>query len=138
MSGTLWALAKLRYFHSALLDSLQAHAAAALLQFGPREVANLAWAVASLSIPHPTLAMLATRVPALVWQGQNLASILWSFAEVQYFNKAVLDFLVRQVATAEPLGPVEIANIMWAVAALRYLDMPLVEIMSSACAQAMG
>ena len=139
LSGTLWAL-KATALSQLLIRGLTGPSAAALLQLGPREAANLAQEVASQPV-NSTASFTCNGCHTSAGFGVGGAEpsqSLQPFAEAQYFSTLALNFLVGQVATAEAFGPVEAANIMWAAAALRHLDMASTETMSRACAQAVG
>lgn len=104
------------------VESLVAAAHLLLPRFKPQELANTAWALASLGLNHPTFldALVAAAQPQLSsFNPEALANILWALAKLGYSHPAFMDAVVAaarpQISVFEPQN---LANMVWALVTL--------------------
>ena len=135
----LWAFAKLqahspRLFAAASTRLLRAPAL--LPAAGPRDVANIAWAYATLGVPDAALLRSIAQhvtLPAVLYSltPQHAANILWALAHSGVHDRPCFAAVAARVASdpafLAAFQPQNVANVAWACARARHRDPQLMQ-----------
>lgn len=126
LANTAWAFARLQFRHSALLEQIGHHLAAAALEASAQDLANALWAFAKMlcrtQAEEAILAGCQSRMEE--FSAQHLSNTMWAFAVLslgaeELMVKAGLQW--RRVLTREPREwrPQALENTSWALAVLK-------------------
>lgn len=106
-------------------------------EFKQQELANTAWAVATLEILERPL--LNSLVDAVLGKReefgtQELSSALWAFATLHFGSYDFWHLMTEAVSTRElqHFGAQSVSNTLWALATMRWRDVPILEALGAA------
>eukprot|EP00667_Euglena_gracilis_P002173 EG_transcript_2173 len=128
MVGGAYAVLQVR--DAPLFERLAERAIGLEPQLTPRHWARLAWAFATVRVPHlPLMLRLATAMlrpgALLQFQARDLSMVLWAFATLQLRHAPLLEACgahLQQPAVLLPFSIVDLATSAWAYARLRCAD----------------
>eukprot|EP00811_Abedinium_folium_P003925 NODE_1360_length_2506_cov_2.965952.p2 GENE.NODE_1360_length_2506_cov_2.965952~~NODE_1360_length_2506_cov_2.965952.p2 ORF type:complete len:194 (-),score=23.70 NODE_1360_length_2506_cov_2.965952:258-839(-) len=123
IANTAWALACLEYNHYRVMNVTGRASRAAQVQFQPQQLSRIAWALSVLSRDDfPLMDAIAAQSLAIVHHAAKqrlLALTAWSYAELVYANRPVLDAgCAASARRAHAAQHREITMTAWAIAML--------------------
>lgn len=117
------------------MDSLSAAAITKLSEFGQQQLANLAWAFATLGYTHPKIMdALATDVIRKIseFKPQGLANTAWAYSRLGMRNKELMEAIAAEsIRKMSDFDPQNLSNIAWAYAKLGMTHEPLLDAISA-------
>lgn len=89
----------------------------------PRDIADLAWSLATCAVRDPPLMASLTEIVGKTfdaWPPKSLAAMFWSCATLQFKDQMQLEAMAHRFKdTIQSAGPKDLASTVWSLATLR-------------------